>query len=480
MPDADREAHRLPNANEFSPGQIDLRDVLKLAAGSPGDRPALVEAIRQTYFSEAASRRHDPRQRLRQQMTRANNVLVGMKEYGLFDLQSSCLSPLGETLLKARSDEELHKQFARHILFDCHGFEVIDAVKAIMERQERPTKELLARELEEVHGFAMPRATTRHQILLLWLRKAGLIGERHKVNEEALQEIAGTTSTEAALLSSLTQGQRAFSLTLRELSEAYGSEPRLTKEVTELAMVRFGRVFREDQLQASVYGPLESAGLIHLERRSRGRGGSSGWVAATEKLISLELSLLSGSSVWGVPPELRALLRRPLTEIFADLSSEDTHTKGIALELLALRLSLAIGLTPIRLRERSAETGGAEVDLIAEGAHLQFSRWLFQCKNKPGGAVGVADLAKEIGMAILLRSHVVTLVTTGRFASSVFKHAAELMNNTALQVVLLDRDVLDGFRANGDRALLQFFHKTAMIVMKLKRSQISEDAPAPE
>ncbi len=39
-----------------------------------------------------------------------------------------------------------------------------------------------------------------------------------------------------------------------------------------------------------------------------------------------------------------------------------------------------------------------KVDLIAEGAHLLFSRWLFQCKATKS-TVQLSDLAKEIGMA---------------------------------------------------------------------------------
>lgn len=160
----------------------------------------------------------------------------------------------------------------------------------------------------------------------------------------------------------------------------------------------------------------------------------------------------------------------PLERIVADLSDNNTHTKGIALELLALRLSVDSGLTPLRFRLRAAETGGAEVDLVAEAAHLHFSRWLFQCKNTK--TVSLADLAKEVGMAVMLRAHVIVLVTTGGFASSVQTYARELMDTQHLQVVLIDRTTIRAYQRRGTSALMGYLHETAQATMRLKRAQI--------
>src|SRR5207244_2867972 len=111
------------------------------------------------------------------------------------------------------------------------------------------------------------------------------------------------------------------------------------------------------------------------------RGGKSGAVSATQKLLELDPTRLAGDVKECVPPDLRASLRAPLEKIYADLSSTSTHEKGIALELLALRIVIDLGLIPKGFRERSAQTSGAEVDLVCEGIHLHFSRWVLQCKN---------------------------------------------------------------------------------------------------
>src|SRR5262249_3105359 len=149
----------------------------------------------------------------------------------------------------------------------------------------------------------------------------------------------------------------------------------------------------------------------------------------------------------GIPPEVRDKLNTPLEEIKRDLGSDDTHVKGLALEVLAVRLADEIGLTPLRVRGGGRETQGAGGDLIAEGIHLHFSPWLVQCKNPR--SVALSALAKEIGMAVLLKAHVIVLVTTGRFAETVSEHADGLAETTPLQVVLLNVGVLSQYQEKG-------------------------------
>jgi hypothetical protein len=165
-----------------------------------------------------------------------------------------------------------------------------------------------------------------------------------------------------------------------------------------------------------------------------------------------------------------------LAEIHKNLASEDKNIKGIALELLALRIATDASLVPLRFRLRAAETGQAEVDLIAEGAHLHFSRWLFQCKNTK--TVSLSDLAKEVGMAVLLRAHVIVLVTTGRFSHSVRTYRKELMDTQHFQVVLIDKAMLARYKSGGIHALVEFLHKEAEATMRVKRLQIERHVEA--
>jgi hypothetical protein len=131
-----------------------------------------------------------------------------------------------------------------------------------------------------------------------------------------------------------------------------------------------------------------------------------------------------------------------------------------------------VGLAPMGFRERSVDTGYAEVDLIAEGAHLMFSRWLFQCKATKAN-VPLNDLAKEIGMATVLRAHVVVMVSLGSFSRDLVEHAVRVSENTHLQVVLIDGRILTAYRNRGSAALLEFLLDTAAETLRVKRPQVA-------
>lgn len=122
------------------------------------------------------------------------------------------------------------------------------------------------------------------------------------------------------------------------------------------------------------------------------------------------------------------------------------------------------------LRVRGVRTGGAEVDLVAEGAHLHFSRWLFQCKNTK--SVDVTVLAKEIGMATLLQAQVVVIVTTGRFTQTVRTYADRTTLTTPFQVVLLDGDDLEHYRLGGAPTLRATLRSSAQHALRAKRPQV--------
>jgi Restriction endonuclease len=459
---------RLPEANEFSPGQIELRDVLKLADENAGSRAAIVEAIRARYFPQAAATRAKAAERL-EQTNQANNVVIGMKGYALFDLDTNVLTPVGKALLATPDDATLRAEFGEHILKSCHGIEVLEAVRAIQTRNETATKALLQTELE-TRGFRLPRATTHHTKLLQWLRDAGVVDSNNNVDEEAVARLTGVGLETLEEWSGLTREQRAFLRTLRRLGDIHGTDRLAAKDVLTQSKFEHGAIFREDQLAARVFKPLEEQGWVKRQVGAGGRGGKSGLLAATPKLLALDLDVLPADEDWGIPAELRPRLNTPLADIQKELASSNTHTKGIALELLALRLATDSGLTPLRFRLRADETGGGEVDLIAEGVHLHFSRWLFQCKNTR--TVALSDLAKEVGMAVLLRAHVIVMVTTGRFAGSVQRYAKELMDTQPFQVILIDSEVLDRYRDGGLRSLMDFLRSDAEAAMRLKRGQI--------
>lgn len=468
---------RLPEANEFSPGQIDLRGMLEAIAANKGDRDEIIEAIREMFFAEAAESRTDPQERFEQQQTRAYNALLGACKYGLVDDNLAGLTALGAEALVSRTETDLFRLLARHIIRDLGGFDVLVAIKEMQAAGLAVSKASLQAYLQRYLGIDLPRATTHHMKLLQWLRQADVLPARgYDISESVVKDVAGLSIDDAETWAGLTAEQKAFLRVLRRKAMLEGDSDIPTKAVIDAVETEFGPIFeRPDQLAASVLKPLASleSGWITHTVSSAGRGGKSGTVAATQKLLEVEVELLPEGEGFGIPPDLKSKLTTPLQKVYEDLDSSDAYIKGVALELLALRLVTDLTLVPIRLRERGTTTGGAEVDLVAEGAHLHFSRWLLQCKNTK--SVGVSALAKEVGMAVLLKAHVVVLVTTGTFSSSVVTYAEELASTGHLQAALVDREVLAAYQRGGARVLRAHFQGIARQTLEIKRPQVAVD-----
>jgi hypothetical protein len=282
--------------------------------------------------------------------------------------------------------------------------------------------------------------------------------------------LAGIGLQEVDEFSVLTLNQRLFLLTLQRIAETEGTNAVSTSRVRKETEAQYASVAFKGQMREQIIRPLEDIGL--LVSSDIQSAGKSGKVAATQKLIDLDVDLARHLSTGLIPPDLRKRLNTPLSEIYKDMASEEKNVRGLALELLALRMAYDVGLAPMGFRERSVDTGYAEVDLIAEGAHLLFSRWLFQCKAIKT-KVSLNDLAKEIGMATVLRSHVIVMVSRGSFTKDLREHAIRAAENTHLQVVLIDGDVLRDYRNRGSAALIEFFRDSAAETLRIKRPQVA-------
>jgi len=462
----------LPWTGEFTPGQLGeraLEETLAIVAERAGNRAAIVEAIRARWFTAAASSRSDPAERLTQQLTRSGNVLNGMQNYGLVDKDYK-LTPLGGELLNEGDATRRSERFAAHILKHLHGLELLDIVSSLHDRAIRVTKATLTAELRR-RGFQLTTNDAVPGKMRQWLGLAGIIDADWVVDEARVASITGTSLAAIGEWEVLTRPQRAFLATVRRLGETRGTRPIPSPELLDFVREEHGPIFDESQVR-KIYQALARDGWIDHRVKASGRGGKGGEIAATEKLLGVDFELLLGLQPGDLPADLRAVRTKPLDEIYAELDSENTYTKGIALELLSVNLAADLGLQPLRLRVRGVRTGGAEVDLLAEGEHLQFSRWLFQCKNTRSVDVGV--LAKEVGMATLLQAHVIVIATTGTFTGTVVSYAQRVTETTPFQVVLADHSVLAAYRAGGALALRSRFHHDAEAAMRLKRPQVLE------
>ncbi len=401
--------------------------------------------------------------------------MLALGAYGLVDKETWSLTPLGSALLAEPTAEKRSEAFAKHILLNCDGLGVVQAVRFLGRQGTRPTKLKLADALRHTFGYEIPKAPTRQTTILNWLAEAGVCADAHgqyAINEQRVGELIGISPADVEGWHELSPDQRHVALALRFLSQTHGKEAIPAHDVVEFASNKYGLEAPEDQLANRIFAPLEQAGWLKRIGRGSGRGGKSGYLQPVQKLLDPPIDAITDEQAPGIPPDLMRRLQEPLEKIRDQLKSGHTGVKGIALELLALRMVIDLGLTPKGFRVRSSETGGAEVDLTAEGAHLLFSRWTFQCKNT--SSVNLSDLAKEIGMATLLKAHVIVMVTTGRFAASVEHFANQIAQTTPLQIVLVSGDFVQRYLESDRRSigvLMTYFRTTATRTMQLKGPQ---------
>jgi hypothetical protein len=297
------------------------------------------------------------------------------------------------------------------------------------------------------------------------------VGYDFVINDDVVQDLVGISIEVVDAWTNLTREQRLFLTVLKHSALVEGSGYVLVKDVRHALELEHPYVSISGNLRNKVIDPLEAGGW--LESVEKQAAGKSGKVRPTARLLESEVSLAEDLSSGLIPAEIRKRLNTSLEDVLLVLSDEagPKHDRGLALEVLGLRLAYDVGLTPMGFRLRASEAGYGEIDLLAEGAHLMFSRWLFQCKAITG-TVGLSDLAKELGMALLVRAHVVVMVTTGSFSSTLVNHAKKATENTPIQVVLIDGSVLASYRTRGVGALLDHLERTATATLLEKRHQV--------
>jgi hypothetical protein len=468
--DGQGQQKKLPNMNEFSPGTLGtsrIKDVLSLLAPHQGNKAAMVQAL---LTRPRLAQTSDAKQR----SVRAGNVLIGMSQCGLLSRESSRVLPvfteLGNQLL-AMSDEEATLAFAKHLLLEAHGLELIDAVEMIRARGERVDSQSIRDELR-ARQFVVTENEGNPSKIRLWLEAAGLVSSEWIVEDAALRSLIGVGAGFLQVWNGLTRAQRVFAKQAKSLDVVDEGQGVPVRQIKKLCEISHHRIFPEGHLREKVVQPLVAAGLLEAQGTGTGRGGDSGNVRVCDSLRELQIELPS-EGMSGIPTDLRDKLATPLSTIISDLDNASKNKRGIALELLALRLVRDIGLFPVCFRERSAKTQEAEVDLIAQGVHLHYSRWLVQCKNT--ASVEVSDIAKEVGMAVVLKAHVILMVTTGTFRRTVQTYANGLASSSALQAILVDGALLKKYQQSGAAAIIEGLQKNAYNVLALKAPQVREE-----
>ena len=462
---------KLPNMNEFSPGTLgsnNIKWLLSILYPSIGNKDAMIESIITKVPKIAATTN------IKQKKNRANNVLIGMSQCGLLKKEQNRItgvfSGLADRIHACSTDKDANNLFAIHLLQECYGLELFDVISIIRGRSEAVALQSIREELRS-RGFIVTENEGNISKIRQWLEASSIIDNNWIVDDNALHSLVGATFNTTGKWNGLSRPQRIFLTKLKYLHDINTSWITV-RQIKSLCELEYGRnVFPEGHLRKKIIEPLVADEWIEAQSTGSGRGGDSAGVRALPQLLDIKINLPI-DTISTVPIELRDKLAKPLNEIFNELKSKDTYIKGVALELLSLRIARDIGLYPVCFRERSSKTQGAEVDIIANGIHLHYSRWLIQCKNTK--YVHVSDIAKEVGMAVVLKAHVIVIVSTGKIGSTVRQFADGLAVSSALQAVLIDGELLNNYRKHGADVIIDHLKSGAFRVLKQKETQVLE------
>ena len=455
---------RLPSFNDFSPNIIgDLRKCLAAVRDGAGNDQQVIQAWANDYFGGKSNNRSK------------TNIPATLSSTGLSTGKRPLeLSPLGLEVLNAASDVEAAQVFCRGIIRERNGDLLLEAVAALRKRKESITKQSLKNELKSLGVTDLANATTDHTTLKNWMVVAGILDNEGTPNDVLLKALLGISATELDDWASLPLAQQVFLRQLRR-EHVLSEGPFMTRDLLRPCLELYPDLFNEAQFAKQVQKPLVLAGWVEITGLGGGsQGGKSGYVKGTTKLTEIPVDLVIPDFDSVVPAELRKKINTPLVTIKEDLFGQDKHLGGLALELLALRMVIDLGLDPRNFRVRSASTAYAEVDLMAEGSHLMFSRWTFQCKRygkQEASKVGLSEVAKEVGIALFVKAHVIVMVTTTGFTSEAIKYAKAISEDTPLQFLFVDGQAVDDYLSQGKSALLTHARSNAAAVMAQKRSQ---------
>lgn len=448
----------IPFGAQFSPNQVELGTILEICSKNNGSRAKITEEILNTFFLEKGQDVYN-RKKL------AGNTYLALKAYGIVD-ENGNLTELGNSLVNAKSNEELYQIFSKHILLRLRGLDLIQTAQDMRVHAEPISLVSFRRWLLE-RGMSIPRGVVHMSSMRLWLEKSGIItSDKWDVDQEKLQIALGTNPEGVNELSSLTVEQRAYIKTIANLGMAKAIP---SNEIEKLATQLYGTQFNEKELPKRVLYPLQEKGYIVVERQTEGRGAKPFLVSPTKKLDKDIITPLLEALEKQVGSQIRTLLQKPLGQILKEVASADKHIKGLALEGLAFHIMRLIDLTYIATRLRGVATGGAEVDLVLEGTRFIFSRWQIQCKNTK--YVALDDVAKEVGLTMQLKSNVIMVVTTGQISSEAIRYAKKVMEDTNINIIFFDSKDLSVL-ATQSALIHKLLQREAIKAMQIKKLDI--------
>ena len=439
----------IPVGSQFSPDLIDLAEFLKVVTTYSGSKAAIQKAT----FARPV---HLKRDSMPSSPRTASLPLEAAVQYGLLTEQQYEATDLAKELAQLQGTD-LFNSFARHILLNCKGLEVVQAIEQMQINYaqgyspDKITADNLARYLTE-NGVPVGEHNGQINTMRMYLARAGIFpigrSKTWEINHQRLNELLEVTDQLMIAIGDFGPPQQEFALALCRLNPIdwiHAARVRDYVERTGKRGIRFPRGNTRTYI-----APLEEAGLIEIESGGTKSGKST--KLRTTPLFNAEILkpfFESANENLALDATTTRYFRLQPQKVFGDLESDHKYRKGIALEALAIYVMRLLGLRLRGWRRRAADTGGAEVDVLMSGVLGGIAtKWQVQCKNTPKSSVRLEDLAKEVGLVGLTGVTHLLFLTTGKYTSDAERYALRMMQTSSLSIYLISRSDIARIRDN--------------------------------
>lgn len=454
---------RVPYSQQFSPQQTPLVDLLGIIGKYHGH--GLKKAIADKFFSE----KNDPEKL-------AGNTLISLRFYKILDEQNNP-TEFGNLLLSLKkSRSELYQALARHILLNLDGLSIIETIREMHQAGLPISLNSLPGELES-RGISALKSSSDLSGVFGWLKESKLIDKSYKINEVTYASLLETDVESIDALKSLTDSQVAFLKAMVALDiQTWTPYNDIAKHAE--ALYSGSVVFNWKNIMKDVLQPIEKAGFIEIRKQTKknsktpqGRGGKSADIKPKgsffKKISEPILDSLYKSAGF---QDVRRLRSISLTDLVKEVKQNvDSHKKGLALEILAIRFCQMLDLEFDKWRETDVKiTAGGEVDAMFHSSRLIYSRWQVQCKATD---VAYEDIAKEVGVSQVSLANVILVVATGSATQSAVQYRKRIVSSSNLNIIIIDGNELN--QIIEDRtAIVRILNSQASEAMRNKKSFI--------
>jgi site-specific DNA-methyltransferase (cytosine-N4-specific) len=450
---------RVPFTQQFTPEQTPMENLLILLENLGNSSQELKVLIANTFFKNKA----DPEKL-------AGNTIISLKTYGIINKENNSLSDFGLDLVTNRTElEKVYEMLAKHILVNMHGIEIIETLREMKKAGLSIQLNTLPDELQK-RGIKAKNNSSDLSGLFGWLRKAKILNN-YEINESVYESIVGIKIKTIESLMHLDQGQIGF---LRALVAMNVDDWTPYNSVCKYAENLFSGEIKYNwkNIMNDVLKPLQENDFIEIRKKEKqdsktpeGRGGRTSDIKPKSKFFKeVAMPILEALYSSAGFQEIRDIRSKPLSEIIQDArQTKDTNKKGLALELLAIRLCQMLDLEFVKWRETDESiTAGGEVDAMLHSSRLIYSRWQVQCKATH---ITLEAIAKEVGMNAVTLANVILVVGTGSATESAIKYRNRIVSNSNLNIIILEGKHLDAI-INDNMALIDVLNSQAKEAMR--------------